>query len=254
VAGVILLSTRLGAEVPFIPEYNVGDKAEADVVTPVALIVFDPVLTANLRQAEAQRVPLIFRFDPSAARQSEEALRASFSEIRGRFLDGLQTRFDHRPPLLTAELAQAGFSELVSAFRESDRGFPITTNLAELWALGDSGDVVLAGLLGKLRGLTNAHIRSDAWPQGEKLGTGSVRLIAVQPTQAALTLGAVDRQGSDLARTSLVSLTKTREEAQKEGQAEDQATLQFVAGFLRPNCFFDDELTQRLYFRHLFYF
>jgi len=236
---------RLAADVPVVPDYRVGDKAAADIVTPLPLLVFDPARTELLRKAEAQKVPPIFRFNPDAARQSEEELRRAFAALRGRFLNGLQDRFDHPPPLLISEVAQPRFREFLKAFQQENSNAPWRPELAELWALGDPGDVVLDALLKKLRRCAGRFVRSDVLPPGERLVAGSVRLITIGPTDAAPTLATVDQRGRTLARTNLFSLTKIRQEALHAEPGEDEVTLEFVAGFLHPNCHFDEALSRQ---------
>lgn len=243
-AWVGLSSACLAAGLPAIPDYQVGDRAAADVVTPIPLVVFDPSRTESLRQSEAQKTPPIFRHYAAAIHEAEEALKLAFAEARSRFASGLEESFNHPLPLLAAELAQPQLGEWASLFREQHPNFPLTASLAELWALGDSGDVVLDSLLAELRLITSAYVRADRLPPGERLTTGSVRLIAVEQIDTASTLADVDQRGRNLARTNLVTLDKLRQDAPRRVPPAEQAAAKFVTGFVRPNLMYDLELTR----------
>jgi len=234
------------AEVPAIPDYKVGERAGADIVTPVALVVFDATRTDGLRKAEAQKVPPVFRFDPDAGARAEATLKTAFAGARAKFVDGLENLIGHPPPLLANELAGKSFADFLGAFRKEQPRLPLTDSLAELWALGDSGDVVLEGMLAMLRRFAGVHVREDNLPSGERLTTGSVRLISAGETNAELTLASVDRRGRNFARTNLITLTRLRQEIQKSGTPEEAPALKFVAGFVQPNCLFDAGLTQQV--------
>ena len=72
-------------------------------------------------------------------READQSLKLAFAETRSQFASGLEETFNHSL-LLAAELAQTQFGESVSRFRELHPDFPLTAGLAELWALGDSGE------------------------------------------------------------------------------------------------------------------
>jgi hypothetical protein len=237
-------SASWGADVPAIPNYQVGERAEAEVVTPIPLIVFDSARTERLRKAEAQKAAAIFRYLPAAPQEAEKELRAIFSDTRSRFVESLERLFGHEAPLLTTELAQPQFGDFLGTFAAQNAGFPLGTNLAELWALGDTGDLVMETLLARLRRFTNSYVRAEL-PAGEKLTTASVRLVPVGTTNDSPSLAAADKQGRNLARTNLFTLAQLRQQALKDPRPTERAALEFVSGFCHPNCFFDAELTRQ---------
>jgi hypothetical protein len=242
---MLMVAGCLAAQAAVVPDYQTGDRAEADVVTPVPLMVFDAARTESLRRAEAQKVSPVFRYWPAAGRQTEERLTRAFAETRTRFAEGLERLFGHPLPLLTAELSQPQFAEFLGSFREQHAEFPLSANLAELWALGDPGDLVSDRLLARLSAFTNSYVRGDVLPLGEKLAPGLVRLMAVEQTNAPLTLVMVDKQGRNLARSNLVTLTRARQMVTRNAGDENRAAAEFVAGFLQPNCFLDEPLTRQ---------
>jgi hypothetical protein len=244
-ASTSLANACFAASLPALPDYRVGDKAEADVVTPIPLVVFDAARTESLRQSEAQKTPPVFRYDPEAAKKAEQALQLAFAETRAQFATGLEEIFNHPLPLLAAELAQPQFGEWTSRFREQHPNFPLTASLAELWALGDSGEVALNGFLTKLTGIIRPYVRNDSLPPGERLTSGSIRLIAADATNTALTFADVDRHARNLARTNLITLSKLQQDALKRAAPEERAAVKYVAGLIRPNLIFDVELTRQ---------
>src|SRR5262249_8764342 len=133
--------------------------------------------TQRLREAEAEKVPPIFRFVPSMPEQAEDSLRNSFAARRAELVRALEAEFGHPVPLLTVEFTHARFGQRVSAFRRVRPTFPLEPRLAELWAYGDSGDAVLEAWKRDLDLLTNGYVRADVLPAGELLTAPYVRLI-----------------------------------------------------------------------------
>ena len=125
-----MVASSVAAELPALLEYRVGDQAEADIVTPVPLVVFDPARTEGLRKAEAQDVNPVFRFLPAAAQQSETDLRSAFTNAQARFTAGLERLFSHPLPLLNAEFGQQHYNEFLKAYRGQNPDFPLTAQLA----------------------------------------------------------------------------------------------------------------------------
>src|SRR3954469_20660206 len=78
------------------PDYQPGDTALEDVVTPISLIVIDPKATDALRQKEAQRVPAIFRFDPTIVDDAELLMNKTFTNVQKRFMKDLKTAFQKK--------------------------------------------------------------------------------------------------------------------------------------------------------------
>lgn len=242
---VAIIGTQLsGAEPSAAFDYQTGDKATQDVITPIPFVVFDPARTETLRQAEARKATPIFRYVAALAPRADLDLRNDFARSRDVFAALLEDAFHHAPPLLAGEFAQPQFQELTEAFRRRVPVFPLSTNLAELWALGDSGEVVLEKWLRELQRWSGRQVRGDNLPPGERLAPAQVRLVSVPQTNSPLTLATVDRQGRNVAKTNLISITRLRQEIQRQTGDGDKTALAYIAGFLQPNCFFDEALTQ----------
>lgn len=243
--GLLLAASGFAAGLPVLREYRVGDQAEADIITPVPLVVLDPVRTENLRTAEAQRVNPVFRHLPAAAAQSEVGLMSAFTNAQSRFTAGLEKLFGHPLPLLNAEFVQPHYAAFLNAYRGQNPDFPLTPQLAELWAFGDDGEIALERQLARLRRFAGNLVRPDALPDGERWSTASVRLIVVTNVAEPLTVALVDRHARHAAWTNLVTLGALRQNVEKMAAASERLEARYVAGFLRANCFFDEELTRQ---------
>jgi len=176
----IVPSSSAAVETNAIREWAIGETIDADIRTPVPLAVFNPGQTEALRQAESQRVPPIFRHDASMAATAEAALRTRFGKAREEFLLLIKAAFQEPVLRAVASLSDPRFPEAVFVFRSKDPEFPLSTSLAELWALGDAGGVVLEDLTGKLQRFMTAYLRSDRLPEGEKLTAQTIRIVPLQ--------------------------------------------------------------------------
>ena len=57
------------------PDYQIGDTAKADVVTPIQLVVIDPDETAALKEREALKVPVLCRYNTNTVEEVENDFR-----------------------------------------------------------------------------------------------------------------------------------------------------------------------------------
>jgi hypothetical protein len=235
-----------GGETNVLREWKLGETIDADILTPIALAVFNAEQTEALREAEAQRVAPIFRYDPSVATAAETELRVRFEEARGQFLSLIKSAFQESPLRAVADLSDPRFSEAIFVFRSKDVGFPLSTNLAQLWALGDAGGVVLDDLTNKLQRFMSGYLRSDRSPEGEKLTGPSIRIVPMPPGQNGSTRGnAAALRGTNVARAGLYTVSRYRRELASLTPEDEKPFVGYVAGFLRPNCLFDEVATRQ---------
>ena len=237
---VLMLAGSLAARE--LSEYRLGDTIEADITTPVSLRVVDTEGTAALKVKEALRVPSIFRFDPATADAVEEDFRVAFTNTRSNFLGQVQARFDRRK-LDEADLTTEKFQQLVGAMLQQKKTLPFTTNLAELWARGDSGHGIQSSVLARLREIMERPIRPDFLPAGFKL-SGQVWLVTVTNREQPLTLDEAETNGSSLARTNVLVLSRVRKALLSTFPPEQDAMARAAAAAIRLNCLPDAALTQ----------
>ena len=225
-------------------DYKLGDRAEADLATPVSLVVIDPEATAELRSKEGERVPVIFRFYPQAGAEVGAAFHKSFVLTRGNFLDAVEQSFDARK-LDADQLAAEQFSRLIVAFQKKNPLFPVTTELARLWAGGESDQAFEAPLLASLGGQMTAFIRAtNTIPDGAKVGA-TVRVVSYADTET-LTAQMVARHGTNHSKTEFISFQRARTDLQGAFPPEQHAVAKYLSSFLKPNCTVEAELTTAL--------
>ena len=223
-----------------IPSYDPGDVAGVDVIAPFEFAVVNSEQTERLRQQELQKVPAIYRFNPWTAVQAEEKLSLTFSKARVAFFETMEKAAGKRP-LDEATIAHPSFWRFVDWFKAQHPAFPLTTNIASAWALGDPADALQFQLQSALRAIMSRHIRADAVPA---LGdSAEVQLVTVDRPNARLTPDDLDGKTEILARPQILSLSEAREELIRRCAQHGPEIASFVATFLKENLAFDDWLT-----------
>ena len=96
-------------------EYRVGDKLGENIVTPVPLMVVDPAATEALKEKESLRIPVIFRFDKTAAAVVETEMRETFTLARSNFVRLMHSSF-HHTRLEEDQLETEQFDKLIASF------------------------------------------------------------------------------------------------------------------------------------------
>jgi hypothetical protein len=223
--------------------YRVGDAAEADIVTPVALDVIDPVATAALKSAEMTRTPVIFRFCSDVTNALATEFLADFAGARSNFTAAVQDTF-HQVKLDDKTIASPDFGYLVTAFNIKNRNFPITDDLALTWARGSTGVAGQNRLLNLLL-LTMQHpVRPDELPENFVMGD-IVRLVPVDKPDGKLTFTDVETGGKLVTESSLITLSQLCAIFRREFTADDEQPLAHaLTTLLKPNCLPDADLTQ----------
>jgi 7TM-HD extracellular len=221
--------------------YKIGDRAEEDITTPAPLVIIDAEATVALKEKEGERVPVIFRFYPRALDEAMAAFHESFVKTRGDFLDAVEQNFDERK-LDSTGLASDKFSQLIISFQKNNALFPVTTELARLWAGGESDQVYEAPLSASLRDEMKLFIRAtNAAPAGAKVGA-TVRVVSYGDNET-LTEQLVARHGTNHPKTDFISFQRARTDLQNTFPPEQHAAARSLGSFLRPNCFVEAELT-----------
>ncbi len=219
--------------------WSIGEIIDSDIITPVALTVFHPDETAVLRATEMPRVPAVWRHDPTAVEAAGSELRARFAAARERFGAMIEHGFGERPLRAVARLNDPRFHELKAAFRREDPEFPLGDNLAELWSLGDAGRVVLEDYVGQLRRFMSAFLRPDRTPEDISTGTSTAWILSEEREGNG---GAT--RGPVLQTATLSTVSRYRRDLRDLAPASDRAVLAFLAGFLRPNCSYDPDMSE----------
>ena len=243
----LLLTTLLSASAKELPDYRIGDRIDADVVTPLPLMVVDPAATEALKEKEAQRIPVLFRFDKSAAINVEADLREKYSLARSNFLFLMHSSF-HHTRLEEDQIATEQFDKLIASFKKRDKIFPLTDQLAAEWALGRDGLAEQIKVIARIRQAMEQPIRYDNLTNAPKIGS-RVTLIPVKNPDEKIGLDDVAR-GQAIAKTNLLTMSRARLALRAMFSAEEEDAAKFAARCLVENCFVETELTLAARTRH----
>jgi 7TM-HD extracellular len=244
--GLICVLTLLGIFVLHAKDlatYRVGDSAETDIVTPIALDVIDPAATAALKSAEAMRTPAIFRVCSDVTNALANQFLAEFAGARSNFTAAVQDAF-HQPKLDDATIASPDFGYVLTAFNVKNKNFPITAGLAETWAHGNPGLMEQKRFLDFLL-LTMQHaVRPDEMP--DNFVSGEIaRLVPANSADEKLTLADAEARGKLVTTSSLTTLSQLYIIFRREFTADDEQPLaRALTTLLKPNCIPDADLTR----------
>jgi len=223
-----------------LPAHRVGDVAEADVITPVALDVEDSAATAVLQAAKATQYPSVFRSLPQMTNIMTRDFLAAFAQARTNFLADLAAEF-HATKVPETVVVSADFGGLVTAFGVEHRRFPVSVELAAEWACGGDGQAIQKRLLASLLQAANRPVRPDALPKGMIVGE-SVRLVPVTDEQQKLSYETV-QAGRLVPATSLMTVSNVRAFYRRAFPPGQQVFARAMADFIRPNCLPDAPFT-----------
>lgn len=225
-------------------DFQVGDRPLSNIVAPVQLIVVDHERTETLRQQEAARVPAIFLFNTNAAAEAELRMLAAYNAAKEGFLKTVERVYKKRT-LAAEAVVQERFGKVVATYYRQNRSFPLTTNLATLWALGESDQSILEELASVLRQTMQLYIRVDTLSAHARLGPRHARLLRVDSTNATLDLDAALSSSIPIYKTNFVTLSRARKNLQATFGPDTQWAGRFLAGFVRENCVCDENLTMQ---------
>jgi len=224
-----------------IAAYHLGDVADADITTPVALDVVDTNATASLRSIKSQQFPSIFRSLPDTTNSVTLGFVAAFAKARTNFLADVAIEF-HSATLDEATIASADFGRLVTVFDVENKTFPVTDELAAEWARGGDGQVIREKLLATLQWAANRPVRPNVLPQGMVIGE-TIRLVPVIDLNQKLSFETV-QQGQLVAAAGVMTVSNAQALFRREFPAGQQLFARALAAFLSPNCFPDELFTQ----------
>lgn len=233
-----------GAAIPPVPDYQIGQIAEVDVVTPVGLTVLDAEETERLRQRMAREAPPVYRYLPTAGEEAVAALRRRLREQRAWFQAALERDY-RRSRLNRATVDHPSFTRYVAWLREQNSSLPPVPKLVQAWALGEPDDTLQAELTDRLKTLM-ARFVVDETPPASPTPANRARLLPVRQPDAELDLGKAGTRGFECARADLCALPEAQAVLQRGFPSDEQAAARLLAEFVRPNCFLDPALSQQL--------
>jgi hypothetical protein len=230
-------------------EYRIGDRAEADIVTPFRLDVIDAQATLALRQQEARRIPVVFRFNPEAVHEVETSFRSALDNNRTQFLNAVENTFQRRT-LQARALASPRFNRICANFKKRHPLAGLTTNLCEIWARGESDESLRAAVAARLRAAMGHYIRRLAMPADIELGR-QVRLLTSTNDSETISVELAETRGRLVQRTDVYLLVRVKDEFVASFPSGDQAVATRLTSFLKENCVVDADLTRRAIAKHI---
>jgi 7TM-HD extracellular len=237
----LLCTSFLRAEEP--TAYRIGDVAEKNIFTPVALDVIDPAATAALKASEALKTPAIFISCSGATNAIANEFLVEFAGVRSNFVAAVQSTF-HHARLDGQTIASLDFGYLVTAFNIKNRDFPLPAALADDWARGSAGLSEQNKWLGALLQAVQQPSRPDDWPTNFVVGE-TVRLVPAGNSTETITVNEAEAYGRIVKSASVISISRLRAMFCGNFPMEDEQPLAHaLAEWLKPNCFPDAELTQ----------
>ena len=229
-------------------EYRLGDQIEEEIITPVPLMVVDPIATKALKDKEETRIPVIFRYNESALKTVEAGLRETFHQARTNFLALAQNSFSQLP--LTGEQMDSElFVRAMDTFKRRYKTFPLTEAMACEWA---GGSMVLPeeiALFARVHQAMAGLIRYDNLTNAPKLGS-MVLLVPVKSETESITLEDVKSRGYNEPRTNVLTMSRARLALLEHFSPAEADMAKFAARCLRENCFVEAELTRIARARH----
>jgi membrane-associated HD superfamily phosphohydrolase len=227
-----------------IPDYQTGDTATADVVTPISLIVIDPKATEAQRQKEIQYIQAVFRHDPDMIDRVEEDFHQTLANEREKFLKDLNAAFQ-KNKLDDQEIASAQFEELVTVAQARNKAFPLTLGLARSWAKGERMSDIETKLTSRLHSAMSHYIMETELEGEGKVGPWQVYVVSATSNDLPVTVENLERRSFKVAKTGLTTIAKVREDLLAGLSAQLKPMGRFLAGSIRTNCAFDPELTRQ---------
>lgn len=239
-----LVASATAAHARELAGYKIGDRVEENIVTPIPLVVVDPEATAILKEREGERVPAVFRFDPDIADSAIAAFHESFITTRGNFLDAVERAFNRRK-LDAASLASQEFADTVAAFQRRNRLFPMSAELARVWASGESDEAMEQPLTTALRNVMKQFVRStNTVSAAAKIGS-TAHVVWCRESET-LTELMVSRHGTNYPKADFISFQRARTDLEDSFPEDQHAVASFLRSFIQPNAFVEDEMTIRL--------
>lgn len=227
----VLLPIAPGA----VPDYKLGDVAEADVITPVPLLVLNPEATEILKQKVAAQVNLIVLHTSGVTAESEAALREKVAAARIIFMTALRREDLDAPPYTRV---------IQEVTRKAPKDFPFD-QFAPLWVRGQPDEAVISQLVQVLRDAMAqpiVRVKNDT----PLASNQPVRVVPVKSLTPPPGLAEVENAGQVLPSARIITLWRARQLVEAAFPASEIAMGRFAAAFLQVNAAPDVKLTELL--------
>jgi hypothetical protein len=218
-----------------VADYKLGDVAQADIVTPVPLLVVNPEATEVLKQKVSQEVRFVVRLAPDVVKETEAELREQITAARRNFMLHLQQ----------ADFESPGFARVIrEVSRSSPKDLPFD-KLAPLWTRGLTEEPVIEAVLQPIREVMVQAIVNNK--TDTPLPTNQpVRLVQVKNLNDAPSMRELDAPGQIVQAGKVLSLWRAKRLVETSFPAGQEAMGRFAANFVRINAAPDNASTELL--------
>ena len=224
-------------------EFQLGERADHDVLAPVAMDVINPAATEALKEKESQRVPAIYRFYPNAQNEVQAAFRSTFERTHSNFVEAVETRFGSRT-LSAEDVVSNDFNRFLAQFQKQNILFPVGAALARTWAKGESDDEVEFALASRLRDAMKVYVRPDTAPKDIWVGS-TIRVVPAADSET-VTTQLIEERGFNQAKTNFMAVQRVKTDLVNSFPAEQRSVAKYLASFIKPNCTMEADLTREL--------
>ncbi len=226
-----------------IPDYKIGDKAAQDIVATVPFDLVDSQATAALKTSQAQGIAAIYHQFNGQTNLMARNFLAAFDQAHQSFSNAVAAAY-HQPAIDNSTIEASDFGYLVTAYNVKHKAFPVTTELAVIWARGDSGAALRDKWLGLLLQATKGPVQPDAVP-AHFVYRKKVRVMPVTSVNQKFTFTQAWRQGHIISLDKIFLISAARAGFRQQFSEEQQPLAGALAQFLQPDCFPDVDLTKQ---------
>lgn len=222
------------------PDYKLGDVAEADVVTPVALVAIDPQATETLKKRMADEIRFVVRYAPQALAAVETELRESIAAGRRGFMASVQQ----------SDIESANFSTVIREISaKAPKDLPLDL-LVPLWGRGQADDSVVNSLLQPIREVMVQPIVNNK--TDTPLPTNQpVRLVTVKDIEGTPSAPELDSTGQLIPAGKVLSLWRAKRLVETYFPAGQEGVGRFASSLVRINAVPDPTSTELLRARRM---
>lgn len=222
--------------------YEIGDIVREDICTPVHLLVIDEKRTEELRKSETPRLPAYFRFNTNAVDDPQARLVAAFATMRELFQGELRSEYGTKS-ITQEQTREPRFAEFRTGFASRHGSFPLTSELAQQWAMGRAGSAVLLSWDTRLRQTMSLYIRANNLPP-EASHSPQVRILTNRFLVEPVAIETAEQESALVPRKNMVTVAQARESLARRFPANQQAVAAFLGQLVVDNCSYDRKLTE----------
>lgn len=221
---------------------QIGDPAQADITATVPFDVVDTDGTEALKASRALNVPAVYRGCFFVTNAIARDFLAAFAQAHRNFSNAIGATFQTNVDNTT--ITSPDFGYFLTAFNVQNKNFPLTAELADTWAHGESGAALRDQWLGLLLKMMKQPVKPDALPDNFVVQK-SVRILPVSGLNETVSATAV-RRAQAVPVSDVVTISNLRAMFRQKFSEDDQPVALALSRFLQPNCFPDVALTREV--------